>query len=195
MLHFERFAFAAIAFVALARAAAADTTASRRLIEFGWTSPIPHSCAAHQKNGADAFDGVVFDLDHRTSSGTELKFMSAAWGHRTFSMDDFEQPLADLKATSFTRLRHNFIRLNVTPGDIGWFEDFTPVLTNVRIAATVAHATPCDGVLLDIETYARRIFEYNSQPTTATISWDQYAAQVRRRGREVMQAFQKAIQD
>jgi hypothetical protein len=110
-------------------------------------------------------------------------------------MSEVKGSYDDLRATSFTKFRHNFVRFNVTPGTVNWFDDFTTVTSNARLVAQVAHFDACDGVLFDIETYARHIFNYNIQPSTSTITWDAYARQVRQRGREVMAAFQEGYPD
>ena len=48
----------------------------------------------------------------------------------------------------------------------------------------------CKGVLFDIEQYNHPLFHYDKQRDAKTKSWDEYAGQVRHRGRETMTAFQ-----
>src|SRR5581483_3050802 len=45
------------------------------------------------------------------------------------------------------------------------------------------------GLLFDIEQYEGPLFNYHKQRDAKTKSYDQYAAQARERGREVMRAF------
>ena len=45
-------------------------------------------------------------------------------------------------------------------------------------------------MLFDIEQYDGLLFDYRKQRDAKTKSWEVYAAQVRQRGREVMEAFQ-----
>jgi hypothetical protein len=46
------------------------------------------------------------------------------------------------------------------------------------------------GVLLDVEQYEGQVFDYRRQRDAGRRSWLRYAAQARRRGREVMDAFE-----
>lgn len=176
--------------------ARAQTTAPKRLIEFGWDEPNPSFMRQHiHEMEQTPFDGCVFRVDYHTTDGKSGNFSGAAWGKRRFEASDIQGSIDDLQATSFTKFRHNFARLNVTPGDVDWFGDYSAVVANARLVARAANTGACDGVLFDIETYARHIFDYNQQPSTSTISWDKYAAQARKRGREIMTALQDGYPD
>ena len=48
--------------------------------------------------------------------------------------------MEDLRALQPRRFRELFLRVNVTPGDVGWFEDFSSILSNLRLAAQLARA-------------------------------------------------------
>jgi hypothetical protein len=81
---------------------------------------------------------------------------------------------------------------------VDWFDDaaFAAVLSNAKLAAKLAHdGGGCDGVLFDIEQYNTKLFHYPNQKHAANKSWDDYAKQVRRRGAEVMKAFQEGYPD
>jgi hypothetical protein len=129
------------------------------------------------------FDGCVFHL-----KGDSLW---QVWGTKAFTEADLQPALDDLKATPFRRFTHNFLRVNTTPGKIDWFDDHAAVLNNVRLMARVAREGRCKGVLFDIEQYEGPLFDYGKQRDAKTKSWDEYAAQVRLRGREVMKAYQE----
>jgi len=103
-----------------------------------------------------------------------------------------QHAINDLKAAQFKRLRHNFLRFNVTPGNLDWFDDYSAVINNARLAAQVARAGGV-GMLFDTEQYNAQLFDYRKQTNAATKTWEQYAAQARRRGREVMHAFQEGF--
>ena len=87
--------------------------------------------------------------------------------------------LDDLASIAWTRFRHNFLRFNVTPADLDWFDDHAAVLANARLAAQVARAGHCDGILLDTEAYRAKLFDFHKQRDVSRRSWDDYAAQVR----------------
>jgi hypothetical protein len=101
--------------------------------------------------------------------------------------------LDDLKASSFRRFTHNFLRFNTTPGKLDWFDDYSAVVTNARLAAVLAREGKCRGILFDIEQYEGPLFDYRKQRDRESKSWELYAAQARRRGREVLEAFQQGF--
>jgi hypothetical protein len=58
------------------------------------------------------------------------------------------------------------------------------------MTARLARRGGLAGILLDVEQYERPVFSFNDQSEREPRSAEQYVAQVRRRGREVMRAFQ-----
>jgi len=169
---------------------------AKKLIEMGWDEPDTKFMRRHiAQLEASPFDGVVFHVNVRLNDGTIGASVWNCWGHRTFTGDEFHSAIEDLRATPFRKLKHNFMRFNVTPGDIDWFDDFSSVIANARLAARVARAGSCDGILFDTEPYAGPVFDYRRQRDVSRRSFDEYAAQVRRRGREVMEAFQSELPD
>jgi hypothetical protein len=161
---------------------------SKKLIEFGWDEPDTAFMRAHAAEmDQTPFDGVVFHIKGDLAWQT--------WGNRRFEEKDIEQGVADLKAAPFKKLTHNFLRLNTSPAKIDWFDDHAAVLHNVALVARAAREGGCEGVLFDTEQYEGQLFDYGKQRDAKTKSWDQYAVQVRLRGREVMQAFQEGYPD
>jgi hypothetical protein len=67
------------------------------------------------------------------------------------------------------------------------------VVSNARLAARFARDGRCKGLLLDIEQYEGQLFDYRKQRDAGSKSWEVYAAQVRRHGHEVMEAFQEGF--
>jgi hypothetical protein len=53
----------------------------------------------------------------------------------------------------------------------------------------------CKGILFDIEQYDGQLFDFRKQKDAKEKGWEAYAAKVRERGREVMNAFQKGHPD
>jgi len=168
----------------------------KKLIEFGWDEPDPKFMREHiDQIEASPFDGVVFHVNIRRNDGTVGAWQWDCWGHRTFTAAEVQPAIDDLRATPFQRVTHNFLRFNVTPGDLDWFDDFSSVIANARLAARVARQGPCDGILFDTEPYHGPVFDYAKQKNASRRSFAEYAAQARRRGREVMQAFQSEYPD
>jgi hypothetical protein len=140
---------------------------------------------------ASPFDGCVFHVDYRTAEGDSGNFTWKLWGRRRFEAGELAEARADLKATRFGRFRDNFLRVNVTPGDLDWFEDHSAVLANLELAARLAKEGGCPGVLFDVEPYEGKLWDFRTQTRRRARSWDELAAQVRRRGAEVMRAFER----
>ena len=76
-----------------------------------------------------------------------------------------------------------------------WFDDHTAALANARLAADLARAGRCQGILLDTEAYQGKLFDFSKQRQAHTRAWPEYAAMARLRGRELMAAFQQGFPD
>lgn len=135
------------------------------------------------------FDGCVY---HAVAEGPRgpVNFSWKAWGRRAFDERELAAARADLEATRLLRFRSNFLRLNVTPGDLDWYDDHSAVVANARLAARLARAGRGPGVALDTEQYEGRPFDYRRQRDAAARSFADYRAQARRRGRELMEALE-----
>jgi hypothetical protein len=171
-------------------AMAADTT--KDLIEFGWDEPdtayLRANLATMERN---PFDGCVFRVLAVAADGSPKSLTWEAWGRRAFTEAEVAVARTDLKALKPARFRANFLRFNTTPGDVDWFEDFAPILNNARLAASLARDGGARGILFDTEQYQGHLFDYAGQPRAGTRPFGEYSAQARRRGREVMEAFQE----
>ena len=166
----------------------------KKLIEFGWDEPDTAFLRRHiEEIERTPFDGCVFRVLATDARGKQDNFTWLAWGRRAFSATELEPARDDLGATTFRRFTHNFLRLNTAPGDVDWFDDHAAILNNCRLAAQVANRGKCAGILFDVEEYQGRLFTFSKQRHTATKTWNEYATQVRKRGREVMEAFQEGF--
>ena len=168
----------------------------KRLIEFGWDEPDTKFLRQHIDEMEKApFDGCVFHVMSADPQGKRENFTWLGWGQRAFTEAELKPAADDLKATPFRRFTHNFLRFNTAPGDLDWFDDYAAILNNARLAAKVALEGQGAGILFDVEEYQGGLFTYPKQRDATTKSWDEYAAQARRRGREVMDAFQEGYPD
>jgi len=68
-----------------------------------------------------------------------------------------------------------------------------PFSINARLAARLAREGECKGILFDVEPYQEQFFDFHKQKNAAQKSWADYTAQARRRGRELMDAFQEGF--
>lgn len=178
-----------LAFFVVHSASNAQTpTHSKKLIEFGWDEPDPAFMRKHIATMEKTpFGGTVFHVNS--------DFLWQGWGRRTFTEAELAPAIEDLKKIEFKKFKHNFLRFNVAQGNVDWFDDFSPVLNNARLAAKVAKIGKAAGILFDIEQYNAKPFNYAKQRDEKTKSWTQYAAKTRERGREVMEAFQQELPD
>ncbi len=173
----------------------------KKLIEFGKDEPDTAFLRQHIARMEETpFDGTVFTIKYTSPDGSQGDFQWENWGKRAFTEAQFRPALEDLKATPFRRFTHNFLRVNAASRDHDWFDDFAAIVQNARLAASIARqadratgAVP--GLLFDPEQYNDKLFTYSARRDRATKSWDQYAAQARKRGREVMEAFQEGYPD
>jgi hypothetical protein len=179
--------FPAILLVALA---ASGCTPRKKLLEWGWDEPDTSFMRQHIREMEDTpFDGCVFGV-RAGPAGAGGSFTWQFWGRRPFTPADLANALADLRATRPRRFSDSFLRVNVTPGDVDWFEDFSAVTANARLAAELARAGRARGVVLDVEQYQGQLFDYRAQRFASSRSWNTYAAQARLRGREIVSALQ-----
>jgi hypothetical protein len=168
---------------------------SKKLIETGWDEPDPAFMRSHvAQMEASPFDGCVYHLKFQDGARQE-NFTWKAWGRRAFRRDDLQAGVDDLRATEFRRFQHNFLRFNVTPGDVDWFDDFEAIRGTARLAAWAAAQGGSKGIWFDTETYEGKIFDYRKQRHASRKSYEAYAAQARLRGRQIMEAFQEGHPD
>ncbi len=171
---------------------AAGCTPGKKLLEWGWDEP--DTAFLRQKLGemeeTTPFDGCVFGVRLDREAGG-ASFTWQFWGRRTFGEQELARAFADLRALRPRRFADNLLRVNVTPGDLDWFDDFSPVTANARLAGRLARAARARGVVLDVEQYQGQLFDYRRQRLGRVRPWAVYSAQARRRGGELMAALQE----
>jgi hypothetical protein len=134
----------------------ASQAAGRKLIESGWDEPDPAFMRLHIREMEQSpFDGCVFSIKYRRPGGAERNFTWDCWGEVAFTLDDLRPAVDDLRATRFQRFTDNFLRFNVTPASVDWFDDFSAIIGNARLAATVVRLGRCKGIAFDLEPYHR----------------------------------------
>jgi hypothetical protein len=169
------------------------SSAGKKLIEFGWDEPDTAFMREHAAQmDATPFNGCVYHIRCRQPDGKYADFLWSCWGRHAFTTQQVQHAIDDLRATRFKRLRHNFLRFNVAPGELNWFDEYSAVISNARLAARVAREGGV-GILFDVEQYNYHLFDYRKLTNAPAKNWEQYAAQARQRGREVMQAFQEGF--
>src|SRR5437588_8036064 len=136
---------------AITNAGDAPGAPRKKLIEFGWDEPDQAFMRQHIADMEKTpFHGCVFHLSYPKPGGGTAQFLWDAWGKKAFTQEELKPALDDLKATPFHRFTDNFLRFNVTPGNVDWFDDFSAIVNNARVAAKVAREGQARGPLLDI---------------------------------------------
>jgi hypothetical protein len=171
----------------------------RKLIEWGWDEPNPGYMRANaERMDAYGFDGVIYHID-AIHGGKTMNLAWTCWGNTRFEYADFAQGLADLKAAqaTFKRMTDNFMRFNVCPGDVDWFDDtaFAVVLNNAELAGRLAKEGGSKGLMFDIEVYNTPLFNYSKLKPQAGRTFAEYEAKVRKRGHELVRAFNRHYPD
>jgi hypothetical protein len=180
--------------LALLAALCAGEAGAKSLIEMGWDEPDPAFMRAHvAEMEAQPFDGTVYHVGGDRGGGARGltgAFSWQVWGRRRWTEAELAGDVRDLQAIRWTRFRHNFLRINTTPGNVDWFDDYSPVLANLTLAASIARRAGSKGVLIDTESYGDSIFAYRKQRGRGRTSFARYSEQARKRGAEVMRALE-----
>ena len=170
---------------------AAPAAAEKKLIQFGWDEPNTRYLRANiERMERQPFDGVVFNARYFTAAGEDVIFADNGWSSTLISWESLAPALTDLQQTAFGHFTDNFLRVNVEPGTVDWFDDFSGPIANLTAAARLAFEGGTKGVFFDLEPYGFPIFQYSRQSARDAHSFDEYAAQVRKRGRQIMTALQ-----
>jgi hypothetical protein len=135
------------------------------------------------------FDGIVFKVDPRNgfdSYATPVLLDTRRWSSSSI---DFNA-LANIPWKKFT---HNFIRLDTTDGSYSpnWFSDtrWNQITANMKLFAKMAKTSKSRGIVFDVEPYGYNPWDYSSSEYP-TKTFQQVYDQVRKRGRQVMNAWQ-----
>lgn len=171
----------------------------KKVIEWGWDEPSPAYMRANAESmDGYGFDGVIFHAEP-VRNGKAESFAWSCWTGTRFGYEDFARDIADLQAAgaTFRHMTDNFLRFNVTPGDVDWFDDeaFAAVTSNAELAGRVAKEGGCQGLMFDIEMYGRPLFTYAEQARRQTKTFAEYEEKVRQRGQELMRAFNRYYPD
>src|SRR4051794_31665599 len=135
--------------IILAVLLALPATAAKKLIEFGWDEPDTALMRAHLAEMEQMpFDGWVFHVMYdKPGAPASGNFMLECWSKRRFEEKEFASARDDLRQIPRKQFTHNFLRFNVVPGDVQWFDDeaFAAVVANAKLAAMLAREAHAAG--------------------------------------------------
>jgi hypothetical protein len=173
-------------------------TKAVKLIEWGWDTPTTIYVKNHIREMEQLpFDGLVLDLKRdENKRALENRFAWNVWTLTPTNLEDFQDSYKALKETEFRRFTDNFLRFNVTPGDVDWFDqEFSKVVANAAVAAKIVKSCKMKGILLDVEQYQGKIFDYTSRPQKTKFSLADYQKQVEQCGRQFIQGINEVCPD
>ncbi len=155
-----------------------------KLLEFGWDNPLPEFVRDHiREMEKRPFDGLIF----------RTKEYNHAFDTRAWSAAAFQPEMNTLAAIKWGKFTDNFLTLYAANnGKMDWFNDaqWKTIEANMRLFAKAAKAGKCVGVVFDNEPYGNDPWVYTDKFPGK--SYDEVAAQVRKRGARFMTALQSA---
>jgi hypothetical protein len=135
------------------------------------------------------FDGIIFRVDPANgfdSERTPTLLETTGWKSSSINFTS----LANIPWKKFT---HNFIRLDTTDGSYNpdWFNDtrWNTVAANMKLFAKIAKTSKSKGIVFDPEPYGYNPWDYSAAEYPGK-TFAQVYAQVRKRGAQVMTAWQ-----
>ncbi len=165
----------------------------KKLINLGWSMPSAESFNTNVKViNETPFDGVAIRIMGKDDEGKDVASWAAGL-NRPWKKEWFQASIDLLKSSKSPKLAESFVSLSmsVAPQDFSdAFDDaaWKNIIEHYRIAAWVAKQAGLRGIMLDPEAYASTIVKFSSR-TQKDKTYDEYAAKVRQRGREMMEAM------
>ncbi|MGH7805513.1 MAG: hypothetical protein ACREQJ_14290 [Candidatus Binatia bacterium] len=188
----------AVALCALAITTGAHAQSSgAKVIQWGWGEPtapyVRDNIAAMEQK---PFDGLSVMLRYGTSTTDTYLGYGHVFHTVPLAIDDavLQDDILALQQTEFRNFTDNFTDLFINThlfGDfVDWFDPrWSTYIDNVGVFAQAIRQAGLVGFILDTEAYGdANIFNYEWQLRKGTYSFEQYRAQVRRRGEEFMDA-------
>jgi hypothetical protein len=193
-LRHHLFSFAFLVLITLGDAFSQDWTSypyrkEKKIIEFGWDLP---SAQFVSKNISSMelrpFDGLIF------SSGSKIPhiFSPVDWSIRPDIVDS-----VSLQSIQWKKFTDNF--LIIWSGDhdsMSYFNDalWNKIISNMRLIAKAARLSRCRGINFDTEFYSKRS-PWDLTSHAEGHSQQEVQNKVRKRGRDVMEAWQSEFPD
>ncbi len=171
----------------------------KKLIELGWGDFGP---ARFLENLAQVeqtpFDGITLRIDGTDDNGKPVSTFQTCIP-KPWKREWFQKEIDTLKQIKSTRLTDNFVRCSLSvskPDFVDAFDDdgWKIIVDHFQTVAWLAKEGGLRGLMFDPEGYGATVINTKiiAHPEK---SFEEYAAQVRKRGREVMAAMAKEYPD
>ncbi len=170
---------------------------SKKIIANGWDTPDTAFVRENlSRMGQNPLDGTAIVIRGQTGDPKKDEHCNSRemWQKWMWERSWFDQAREDLLACEFDAFDDNFIRINVTPGNVEWFDDegWQAVANNMMLMAELAKDTGLKGFVFDAESYRHPQYTY---PVGAERPFQAYQEIARQRGREVMAAVAEHYPD
>ena len=160
---------------------------SKKVIEYGWDQylePNPAYIRDHiREMEKRPFNGIIFRL---TDGGGEV-FNLSAWNPE--KLEPQLKILGDIKWDKFT---DNFVDV-LSNCTMDWFSDadWQKVLAHTQFITRAVKVAGCKGIAFDPESYGGDldVWAFDKKKVATGRSFDEYAAQARKRGSEFMRVL------
>ncbi len=171
----------------------------KKLIELGWGDFGP---ARFLENLAQIeqtpFDGITLRVDGTDAAGKPVSTFQTCIP-KPWKREWFQQEIDTLKKIKSAKLTNNFVRCSLSvskPDFVDAFDDdgWKIIVDHFRTVAWLAKEGGLRGLMFDPEGYGATVINTKSSAHPEK-SFEEYAAQVRKRGREVMAAMAKEYPD
>lgn len=185
---------AAMALVCIVATLGWAQAVEKKLIAVGFDMPNAERLRANYEE----MDKLPFrGASMRFTGRGNTPFLDFAHGTDEWKPEDIAQITEDLAAAHPQRVTDCFLDVKATPGDVDWFDDagWAVIVDHWRTAARVAKQGGIPGLLFDPESYRNAQFGYAEQPQAADHTFEEYCAQARQRGGEVMAAVTEEYPD
>ena len=164
----------------------------KKLIDFGWNSPFTYQLRKDLKKYEKApFDGVGIKLPKGVGGGN-IFMVKDLLALNEDSLNIEKKLMEGMQPSNV--LTHNFVVI-YGGSQMDWFsdEDWQIAEKQLRYAAQAAVALHCKGLLWDAEPYkpGKNPWKYIEQQSAATISYQQYYEQVKKRGSQFIKILQE----
>jgi len=162
--------------------AAAQSRPRKKIIEYGWDVPYPDFVRQNiRQMEKRPFDGIIFRTE-----GFDHVFDTRQWNR-----EKLQPQLDTLAAIKWEKFTDNFLTLYAANNaNMNWFNDdhWNTIVKNMGLFSAAVQAGHCVGVCFDPEPYGTDPWVYPGSYKDK--SFDEVAEQVRKRGRQFIQALE-----
>jgi hypothetical protein len=152
---------------------------NKKIIGWGELPDFPYYEANIPLINSIGFDGLVLAPTYK-KAGNDYPIYLDVWSSTINIPWGSIKPLWNFLPPPSNNLSENFLRFNVTPDIVDWFDPgMSNVMANFIQMAILAKSSHCVGIMMDPEAYASQVWQYSTQPNAGSYTVNQYEAQVK----------------